>query len=128
MKVLRAMRADDRDGLPLVGKTARYPAVRPNVDLPVEPNGDVEPATEGMSVSPPPVTNLPDLRLPHEYGGRGSDPVFELETDELPDELAYRPDPDGPDRHGFIEPARRMSFEEYERAIRGTRRLWRPMR
>lgn len=71
---------------------------------------------------------MPDLRLPHEYGGRGPDPVGELVRLELSDGLAYRPDAEGPDRHGFIEPARRMSFEEYERAIRGTRRLWRPMR
>ncbi len=114
--------------MPLVGKTARYLAVRQDVDIPVNPDGNVEPETEGMSVSPPPVTNLHPLRLPREYGGRGSDPVFEIETDGLPEGLTYRPDPEALDRHGFVEPSRRMPFDEYERAIHATRRLWQLVR
>lgn len=51
--------------------------------------------------------------------------MYELETGELPDDLAHRPDPANPDGHGFIEPTRRMPFEEYRRAIHGTRSLWR---
>ncbi len=121
------MRAAE-DGFPLVGKTARYLAVRPDVDIPVSRDGTVEPTTEGMSVSPPPLTNLHPLRLPREYGGMGKDPVFEVETDELPDALAYRPDPDNPEGHGFIEPSRRMPFDEYERAIHATCALWRQFR
>jgi hypothetical protein len=54
--------------------------------------------------------------------------VWEVDTDELPDLLAYRPDPDSPETHGFIEPARRMAFEEYQRALHATRTLWRPVR
>ncbi len=104
MKVIRAMRAD-ADGLPLVGKTARYLAVRPDGDIPVDRDGFVEPGTEGMSVSPPSVTTLPLLRLPREYGGEGKGPVFVIETDELPGELRYRPDPRNPEGHGFVEPA-----------------------
>jgi hypothetical protein len=48
-----------------------------------------------------------------------------LETGELPDDLVYRPDPANPDGHGFIEPTRRVPFEEYRQAIHGTRSLWR---
>jgi len=121
------MKAEDRDSLPLVGKTARYLAVRPNVDVPVNEDGTVEPGTGGASVSPPPVTNLHPLRLPREFGGLGKDPVFELETDELPRDLRYFPDPANPAGHGFIEPSRRMPFEEYERAMHATRALWRGM-
>lgn len=50
MGVLRAMR-EAPDGLPLVGKTARYLAVRSDVDVPVDEDGAVGPGTGGMSVS-----------------------------------------------------------------------------
>jgi hypothetical protein len=46
--------------------------------------------------------------------------VFELEPDELPKELRYRSDPANPEGHGFIEPTRRMSFEEYQRLLHST--------
>ena len=117
----------DEDGVaPLIGTTGRYLGARPNFDLPVGPDGFVEPGTEGVSVSPPPVGNLPRIRRPREHGGDGKDPVFFIDTDDLPDELVYRPDPSAPERHGFIEPSRRMPFEDYERAIHATRRLWYP--
>lgn len=122
------MRTDPANGLPLVGQTARYLAVRPGVDLPVDRDGSVEPGTGGMSVSPPPVENLHPLRLPRELGGVGKDPILEMDTDELPEALAYRPDPENPAGHGFVEPARRMPFEDYERALRATRPLWRRLR
>lgn len=127
MRVFRGIHAAE-DGLPEVGPTGRYPGVRPDIDIPVDGNGVVEPGAGGMSVVPPPVTNLAPHRLPREFGGRSRDPVFELDTDELPEKLTYRPDPDNPEEHGFVEPAHRMSFEEYERAIHETRGLWRPVR
>jgi hypothetical protein len=122
------MRADDLDGLPLVGKTARFLAARQDVDIPVNEDGTVGPGMGGTSVSPPPITNLHPLRLPREHGGNGKDPVFELETDKLPSELAYRPDPANPEGHGFLEPSRPMPFEDYERTIHATRQFWRPVR
>lgn len=88
----------------------------------------VEPGTGGMSVSPPPVGNLPLHRRPDEYGGRGKDPVFVLDTGKLPTNLHYRQDPEAPHRHGFIEPSHRMSFEEYQGAIHTTRTLWSQLR
>ena len=122
------MKADDRDGGPAVGSPARNHALRPEVDKPRDEDGMVEPGTGGASVSPPPLTNLHPLRLPREFGGLGNDAVFEVETDDLPEDLRYRRDPDNPDGHGFIEPSRRTTFEEYERAVRGTRGLWRLVR
>lgn len=127
MRVFRGIRAAE-DRLPEVGTTGRYLGVRSDIDIPVDENGGVEPGAGGMSVVPPPVTNLVPHRLPRELGGRSRDPVYELRTEQLPEELAYRPDPDNPEGHGFVEPARRMSFEEYERAIHETRGLWRPVR
>lgn len=125
----------DGDGFPLPGESGRYLGVRADIsgqasdgDVPVTDDGLVRPETGGMSVSPPPVSNLPLHRRPREYGGRSRDPVFEIETDGLPVELRYRPDPKSPNRHGFIEPSRTMSFENYDRAIRATRVLWRLVR
>lgn len=121
------MRASE-DGSPETGETGRYLGIRSGVDVPVDEGGYVRPGTEGMSVVPPPVTNLARHRLPRELGGTGRDPVFELDTNELPEELVYRSDPANPERHGFVEPSRRMSFEEYRQAIHGTRALWHPLR
>lgn len=121
------MKAAD-DGLPEVGETGRYLGVRPDVDVPVDEGGFVEPGTEGMSVVPPPVTNLARHRLPRELGGTGRDPVFELDTYELLEELVYRPDPANPEGHGFVEPSHRMSFEEYRQVIHGTRAVWHRLR
>ncbi|HEX5973523.1 MAG TPA: hypothetical protein VFY57_00060 [Rubrobacteraceae bacterium] len=98
------------------------------MDILVAPDGFVDSGTEGMSVVPPPVENLVDHRRPPDFGGTGKDPVFELDTEDLPGVLAYRPDPANPEGHGFIEPARRVSFEEYRRAIHQTRTLWRRLR
>ena len=121
------MRAAE-DGLPQPGKTGRYLGVRPDVDVPVAEGGFVEPETEGMSVVPPPAENLAVHRRPPAFGGTGKDPVFELETENLPEDLVYRSDPANPEGHGFIEPARRMKFEEYQRLLHSTRNLWRQLR
>lgn len=123
------------DGLPQFGESGRYLGARPGIpgeepvgDIPVAVDGSVRPGTGGMSVSPPPVSNLPLHRRPPEYGGTSKDPVFELETDGLPIGLRYRPDPAAPERHGFIEPSRTMGFEEYRQAISAARTLWRTVR
>lgn len=120
----------DEDGLPEVGASARALGARPGDatgDIGIGPGGVVQPETGGMSVSPPP-ENLPGIRRPPEFGGTGKDPLFELETDDLPQELRYRPDPTKPDAHGFVEPSRAMGFEEYQQAPRSTRSLWRLVR
>jgi hypothetical protein len=40
---------------------------------------------------------------------------------DLEEDLAYREDPLRPGVHGFIEPSRRMTRGEYERALLATR-------
>lgn len=118
------MRSSD-DDLPETGASARCLGVRLGVDIPSDERGWVAPGTEGMSVAPPPPENLVTHRRPPEFGGTGKDPVYELETDELPEELIHRPDPEVPERHGFIEPSRPMPFEEYRDRLQATRALWR---
>lgn len=128
----------DEDGLPMIGTTGRYLGARRCGRVKdfeeINPDGTVDPGKGGMSVNPPPPTNIaPSRRLP-KYGkdedgkiGYGKDPVFELDTDDLPDKLRYRPDPDPKEaeRHGFIEPSYRMPFEEYLQTVHETRTLWR---
>lgn len=121
----------DEDGLPKAGTLGRYLGARPsgrNRDIPVSEDRMVRPGTGGMSVSPPPQENLPDHRRPVALGGESTDPVFEIDTGELPPALLYRSDPKAPDKHGFIEPASEMPFEEYQRALQETRALWRLVR
>jgi len=55
-------------------------------------------------------------------GGIGKHPVWELDTDELPDFLVYTQETE---THGFIEPAYRMELGDYQDAIAATRDLWR---
>lgn len=120
----------EEDRLPRCGPTAKTLGARPGAtdgDIPVD-GTMVLPGTGGMSVSPPPAENIPEYRRPPEHGGTAKKVrLFELETDELPGELRARPDPQDPERHVFIEPAREMSFDEYSRAIEGIRHLWRPV-
>ena len=145
MRVFRGMRRDRRDGLPRVGAAASKLGVRPGYaedemdpedrikpgdavkpDIWVDEAGMVRPGPGGMSTALPPIDNLVPHRRPPKHGG--DDPsyeVYELDTDELPDELQHRNDPYGPTRHGFIEPAREMSLEEYQEALYSTRELWR---
>lgn len=123
MRVCRGMK-EDEDGLPKIGATPRYLGAKPGKDIRVFNSGSVFSTREGMSVSPWPPENLPSHRRPEEFGGTGHDPVFEMDTDDLPEELEYLPDPNKP-AHGFIRPAYTMSFEHYQRALHETRELWR---
>ncbi len=133
MRVLRGM-IPDEDGLPRVGNTGRTLGARPGYpddpaesapDIYISAAGNVYPESGGASVAIPPMENLRPHRRPPKHGGRGKKiEVYELETDELPDELQVRVDPLGPTVHAFIEPARVMSFEEYQRALHSTRGSW----
>jgi hypothetical protein len=119
---------DDWDGRPRIAPTARTLGVRPDIDIPVDGRGFVEPGFGGMSVSPGSPLNLPAHRRPSEHGGTGKDPVWELAEDVLPGSLVYRSDDDMPDTHGFVEPASEMTLEDYELALAETRDLWRLVR
>jgi hypothetical protein len=119
----RAMTTDP-DGQPRVSPSARAIGVRQE-DVLVDEEDMVDPEAGGMSVCPNNPFNLEEHRRPAEFGGHGRDPVWMIEEDVLIEGLLYRPDPDDPAKHGFIEPAWRMSVEDYEELLALTRDDWR---
>ena len=123
--LFRGMRADGE--YPAIGPTARTLGVRAGIDIPVVADS-VDPGQGGLSVAPDDALRLPRFRRPREIGGTGKDPVFSIDLDFLGSDLVYRPDPADPEVHGFIEPARRMTFDEYQRALTATRAAWRRYR
>ncbi len=120
------------DGRPLVAPSARGLGVRSDqvsgvfhYDLALDPvSGLVLPGTGGLSVAPADPARLPRHRRPPSLGGAGGDPVFAIARLALGPDLAYRPDPERPTRHGFIEPARPMSLDEFQAALAATRPRW----
>jgi hypothetical protein len=54
-------------------------------------------------------------------GGKGKDPVWEIDTDDLGADLQFRQDSR---THGLLEPARPMALDEYEQALAATREKW----
>ena len=114
-----------RDGKPEVGRSARTLGVRPGIDILVGPDCTVVGRAGGMSVAPESRVNLPRHRLPPEDGGTGKDPVWEIGTADLGADLTYREDPLQPGVHGFVEPSRTMTLEDYDRALAATREAWR---
>ncbi len=115
----------DSDGRPVVGESARRLGARRVIDIEIGADLLVHPVSGGMSVSPGSPEHLPRHRKPPEWGGTGLDRVWEISSDELGDGLLYRPDPDQPDTHGFVEPERPMTFDEYQAALAETRSKWR---
>jgi hypothetical protein len=123
-RLYRSMK-EGRDAEPEVGRSARMLGVRPGIDILVDPDGTVTGGAGGMSVAPDSPANLPAHRRPPEHGGTGKDPVWEIRTVDLEEGLAYREDPLQLGVHGFVEPSRRITLEDYERALRATRTAWR---
>ncbi len=124
MMVCRGMKEDEH-GSPKLGPSSRTLGARPDEDIRVRRNGSVVLEMAGISVSPLPPENLQKHRRPTEYGGTGKDPVFEIDTDELPRGLVYREDPRNRDTHGYISPAYPMSLERYQQRLHETQSLWR---
>lgn len=134
MRVLRGMRPA-ADGLPRLGPTPKTLGARPGAaagegDIVMDERGMVRPGgegePEGMSVSPPPADNIVYFRRPPEHGGTAKKlKLYEMDTEELPDELVAMSDPENPEGHFLIAPAYEMSFEEYQGALESTRDLWR---
>jgi hypothetical protein len=118
------------------GKTlgARLPPAK-IFDIPVADNGNVLPKTGGISVAPSlhdlPLHLIP-LRLKAQIRyARGNDNLVCWRFGEGPfveqgvsEKLAFRPDPDKPLKHGFVEPATEMSADEYQRALAATQDQW----
>lgn len=120
------------DGLPEIGRSARQlgvrtpndvgPGVQPDV-LVQNPADVLTPGMGGMSVAPLSPVNLPPLRRPPEYaGGRGKDPVWEIDTDELISAgVQFRQDSP---KHGLLEPAVDMPLSKFEESLGKTREKW----
>jgi hypothetical protein len=125
---------DDSDGLfrgmkgsggsPELGPSGRTLGARPGTDVPVNASGMVQPGTGGMSVAPDSPMNLPLHRRPAECDGSGADPVWKIGKNSLGSDLRYRPDPSNPSGHGFVEPARPMTIQQYQQALHSTASFW----
>jgi hypothetical protein len=114
----------DESGRPRCGAQGSLLGARPGTDIVPDASNLVDRGTGGMSVTPDDPSRLPPHARPQRLGGLGRLPIFGLETDRLGEPLAYRSDPAKPDRHGFVEPSRRMSFDDYQAAIAATRPSW----
>lgn len=130
------------DGQPEVGRAKNMLGVLvgPGAEDDIrEHGGQVSPGTGGMSVSPTQDT-LPLFRIPKrlrekypdrfpEATGKNSHHCWSMGEGEFhagpfaPD-LVFRPDPDDAEKHGFVEPERETSVQEYEEAITATRPQW----
>lgn len=126
MKLYRSM-TPEGDGLPQVGRSARALGVRTsnestNPDVTASDAAEIiQPGTGGMSAAPDAPANLPPLRRPPVLGGKGKDPVWELDATNLGPDLLVRPDGA---THVLIEPARPMTLAEFEAALAATRDKW----
>ena len=124
LKMLFRAMTPDEDGRPTVDASARTLGARPLIDVPGDASDAVDPGTGGMSVSIGVPDGLPAHRRPAGFGGSGVDPVFAIDVAELGPDLHWRADQDGPSGHGFVEPVRRMAFNDYQQALWATRSRW----
>jgi hypothetical protein len=126
MKLFRTMR-EDTDGMPILGMGSRTLGIRPgnmltpDVDA-VNPTDIVVPGDGGVSVTPDDPANLPYPRRPMSLGGKGRDPVWYIEADDLTPTLQSIPDSP---IHGAIEVSGPMSLQEFQDAVAATRSKWR---
>lgn len=114
------MKSTDEDQ-PALGTSMTSLGVRVR-DLHPRVDGTVDPQEGGASVSVEGYEHLP--RSVQVAVNNGKAAVFELETEDLPDHLAFREDPYDK-THVFIEPAHPMKFEAYKQAVQETSALWR---
>lgn len=135
--IYRAMLADgDR---PKVGSSAMALGVRvppdKHPDIAVGVHGMVEPQTGGMSVAPA-WRLLPLHRIPRRLRAKfpraaGKNESFLWRMGDGPfiegpfsAHLFFRPDPEKPNKHGFLEPAVTMPADNYQAALAITRDQW----
>lgn len=122
-RLFRGMKAD-ASGRPAIGPSARTLGVRPGIDVPaVGPNDAISPGQEGLSVTPDDPMQLPLIRRPSNFGGRGRDPVWMIDETDLGTDLVYRTDPNRA-AHGFIEPSRTMTLDDYQQVLAATQSRW----
>jgi hypothetical protein len=107
----------------MIGTSARTLGVRQQVDIPIV-GGMVSSNTGGMSVAPDRPENLHPLRRPAHLGGLGKDPVWSFDLADLDPGLFFRQDAS---THGLFEPAKPMSFDEFQLRLANTKRLWKKL-
>jgi hypothetical protein len=106
-----------------------------NADIPVDADGMVEAGTGGMSVGPTwrllPVHRIPRrfrTKFPRAAGKNGivlwrmGDGPFT--EGPFAEGLRFRPDPEKPTKHGFVEPSARVPIDEYQAALAAPRDRW----
>jgi hypothetical protein len=129
--IYRAM-IEDEDELPILGLTALKLGVRRGVDIIADQAGMVcRPAfrpdeANGLSCSPT-IADLPRFALPVAWGGTNAKAVvWRIEAADLGTELVAREDtsPRSKGRHISVGPSGPMLFDDYHRAIQGTRFRW----
>ena len=109
------------DGFPELGESSATLGVRPDRDVKVDANGNVEPESGGMSVTPDCWKDVPHHLLPQKLGGDGRHPLFLLTAARLPRCLVARVDKP---RHANVEPTSTMLVEDFQSAIQATRSDW----
>lgn len=133
-RVCRVMRVEENR--PRIGSSGRTLGVRvppdKHADVPVQPDGTVQPGTGGMSVAPwwrdLPLHRIPELlrKLVPAAVGNNKDACWRMgegpfERAEVAAGLLLRPESS---RHGLVEPAVTAPLEQYQRDLWGTRDLW----
>ena len=133
-KIFRTMLADGTK--PKVGSESNELGVRtppnPHPDILVDEERNVHPETGGMSVAPA-WRDLPWHLIPRRLHprARGKNALVcwrlgdgEFASSVVTGDLKFRTDPSDPRKHGFVEPSRVMTIEEYREALAGTRDDW----
>jgi hypothetical protein len=134
----------EENGKPKIGRSARCLGVRPGIDITVEqvsrgwldeqgclcPEADKDGSgelvtiavrdTRGMSTSLS-IESLPIFRKPVTFGGKGNDPLWQIEAIKIAGDLeAVQDSP----THVSILPSTTMLLEKYEAAIAKTQNDW----
>ncbi len=120
MKLYRVMKVD-ADGKPLVGTKRNMLGVRPTDPANKDPNRvfDVLAVTDSDPVGPG--KGMSTAPKPNGLRPRADEALFEIESDELPGELAPNQDKAN---HCLIQPSQAMTLGEYQQALADTRELW----
>lgn len=134
-----------QNGKPRLGRSARCLGIRPGIDIDVESlplehldergyliseveqnsagNERVEVAIrnhKGMSTSLS-IEGLPEFRRPPKFGGKGRDPLWQMDDSDIHGDLEAVQDSD---THVSIMPSTTMALERYEAALASTQDSW----
>lgn len=127
----RTMKAEWSGLNPLIEQSRRGLGVKidpKDSDIFVDENGNVQPFSGGMSVSPYDLTNLPGFKLSERFGGTAKkpDPVWCINSAfvSLTGGLFFNPDVPAGATHGTIQPLRMMSLQRYQDYLSSTQSYW----